>query len=169
MFHVAGQLQVFLGTSIGVLSTTALDGASTVWVQEATDAIGNVIIAWMDFRPSDNTLAVGTHGRGVFTTQFLTPTAVGDGSDRSGIALHPSYPNPARGRATIAFDLPRASDVSLRLYDVVGREVAILADGRREGGRHEVPFDTGRLASGTYYCVLRAGNAVQSRPLVLAR
>ncbi len=171
MFYIDGQLQVFLGTSIGVLSTTALNGASTVWAQEAANAIGNVIIGYMDFRASDNTLAVGTHGRGVFTTQFLVPTAIGDepvtASER--VTLGQSYPNPARGTATIAFHLPRATEVSLRLYDVAGREIAILASGRRERGRHEVPLATARLATGAYYYSLRAGSAVETRALFVTR
>jgi len=170
IFYIDGQLEVFLGTSIGVLSTTALAGGSTIWTQEATDVIGNVIVGYMDFRAADNTLAVGTHGRGVFTGQFTPVTGVGDrpaGPER--VRLSQSYPNPARAAATIAFELPRAGDVSLRLYDVSGREVAVLVNGRREPGRHEVPVATGRLAPGAYYYVLRAGGAVETRKLLVRR
>jgi len=170
MFTIDGQLEVFLGTSIGVLSTTALAGTSTVWIQEAGDVIGNVIVGYMDFRASDNTLAVGTHGRGVFTGQFVPVTAAGDrpaGPERA--LLSQSYPNPARAEATIAFELPRAGDVSLRLYDVSGREVAVLVNGRREPGRHEVPVATGRLAPGAYYYVLRAGSTVETRKMLVRR
>ena len=171
MFHIDGQLQVFLGTSIGVLSTTVLDGGSTIWAQEAGEAIGNVIVGYMDFRSSDNTLAVGTHGRGVFTGRFMPVVRVEDEPAPSPgrIALGQSYPNPARGSATIAFDLPRAADVSLRLYDVSGREVAVLVDGRRERGRHLVPVATGRLAPGAYYYVLEAGSLVESRKMLVRR
>lgn len=169
MLYVEGQLHVFLATSIGVLSTTALAGASTVWVQEAADEIGNVIIGYMDYRPSDRTLAIGTHARGVFTTQIPLVVAVGDGPERTGVALAPSRPNPARYLATIAYDLPRAAEVSLRLYDVAGREVAVLAQGPHEAGRHEVSVATGRFASSTYYCVLRAAGQVRTRSLVVTR
>jgi hypothetical protein len=169
MFYVDGQLQVFLGTSIGVLSTTALAGGSTVWVQEAADEIGNVIIGYMDYRPSDRTLAIGTHSRGVFTTQIPNVVAVDGGPDREGVTLAPGRPNPARFSSTIAFELSRASDVSLRLYDVTGREVAVLARGRHEAGRHEVIVSTARLASGAYYSVLRAAGQERTRSLVVTR
>jgi len=161
---------VFLGTSIGVLSTTLLAGASTVWAQEAATEIGNVPVAYMDFRPSDNTLAVGTHGRGVFTGQFQPVTnGVGDrGSPRHAL-LGPSRPNPARGETSIAFDLPRDAPVSLRLYDVAGREVAVLVNDRRSRGHHVVPITTARLAPGAYRCVLRAGDDVETQPLVVRR
>jgi hypothetical protein len=169
LFYLDGQLEVFLGTSIGVLSTSTLAGGSTVWVQEAADIIGNVIIGYMDFRASDNTLAVGTHGRGVFTGRFVPNVAVGEGMAAQRATLSQSYPNPAREGATIAFELPRAGDVSLRLYDVSGREVAVLANGRREPGRHEVPVAAGRLAPGAYYYVLKAGGAVETRKMLVRR
>ncbi len=70
MFHVNGERQVFLATSIGVLSTTALNGASTVWVQEGASEMGNIIVGYLDYRASDATIVAGTHSRGVFTAQF---------------------------------------------------------------------------------------------------
>src|SRR5262249_20363007 len=109
MFYVDGQLQVFLGTSIGVLSTTAFAGGATVWSQEAASEIGNVIVGYLDYRASDRTLAIGTHGRGVFTTQIPSVSAVGEepvAATRP--RLGPRYPNPARGQATLTFELPRA-------------------------------------------------------------
>jgi hypothetical protein len=169
MFYFEGQLMVFLGTSVGVLSTTALNGGSTVWVQEAADAIGNVPVPWMDFRASDNTLAVATHGRGVFTTRFLGASAVGPGPVAAGVSLGPSFPNPADHEATIAFELPRGADVSLRLYDVAGREVAVLVDGQESSGRHQIPVPTRRLAPGTYHYVLKALGSVEKRGLVVRR
>jgi hypothetical protein len=168
LFYVDGQLMVFLGTSIGVLSTTALTGGSTIWAQEAGTEIGNVLIAYMDFRASDNTLAVATHARGVFTTQFVPTTGVGDRGPGP-VALGQSYPNPTNGSTTITFELPRATDVSLRLYDVSGREVAVLASGSQSAGRHVVPFAAGRLAPGTYHYMLRALGTVKTRRLVVRR
>jgi hypothetical protein len=167
MFHYEGELQVFLGTSIGVLSTNALAGAGTVWTQEAEVEIGNVLIAYMDYRPSDHTLAVATHGRGVFTTRFLPFTAVEPAPAR--VFLGQSHPNPTPGPTTIAFELPRAGDVSLRLYDVAGREVAVLANGPRGPGRHLVPVPAQRLAPGAYHYVLRALGVVERRRLVVRR
>jgi hypothetical protein len=173
MFYAGGelpQLQVFLGTSIGVLSSQALAGGSTVWAQEAGTEIGNVIVGYMDYRSSDGILAVGTHGRGVFTTQIPGVSAVGD-EPLAALRprLGPGYPNPARDRATLTFDLPRAGDVSLRLYDVAGRQVAAPVNGRLERGHHEVPFATGRLAAGVYSLVLEADGVRETQQLVVRR
>lgn len=167
IFYYDGQPQVFLGTSIGVLSTNALAGGGTVWSQEAEVEIGNVLIAWMDYRPSDHTLAVATHGRGVFTTRFLPFTSAEPGLSR--IALGQNHPNPAAGPTTIAFELPRAGEVSLRLYDVAGREVAVLAEGPRGPGRHLVSVAAQRLAPGSYHYVLRALGVVERRRLIVRR
>jgi hypothetical protein len=67
---------MILATSIGVLSTTELNGASTVWIQEAATSIGNIITGYLDYRSSDKTLAVGTHARGIFTTQFEATSSI---------------------------------------------------------------------------------------------
>ncbi len=171
MLHFDGQLHVFLGTSVGVLSTQSLAGGATVWAQEAASELGNVIVGYLDYRSSDATLAVGTHGRGVFTTQLTSIVGVGEGPVAGGPRVHlrPASPNPAREATTLAFDLPRAAEVSLRLYDVGGREAAVIARGRHAAGRHQVPVDTGRLRAGVYHVVLRAGDEVATGKLLVRR
>lgn len=61
----------FAGTTTGLYSTTFLDGANTVWVQEGKDVIGNVVVDMVRAREVDGFVAVGTHGRGVFTAHVL--------------------------------------------------------------------------------------------------
>lgn len=58
----------FAGTSVGLFSTTSLNGMSTVWIKEGGTAIGNVVVDMIDVRQSDGYVAVGTHGNGVYTT-----------------------------------------------------------------------------------------------------
>ena len=64
--------------------------------------------------------------------------------------LRPAYPNPFSRTATIRFGLPEAAEVTLVVYDVLGREVARLAEGEREAGWHEVRLNERGLASGVY-------------------
>jgi hypothetical protein len=59
--------------------------------------------------------------------------------------------------------------VSLRVFDVTGREVAVLADGPRERGRYEARLSTARLGNGAYYYVLRAAGATETGRLVVRR
>ena len=75
-------------------------------------------------------------------------------------ALKPAYPNPFNPSATIRYALPEAADVRLVVYDVVGREVARLVEGKRPAGYHRVRFDGSRLASGLYlYRLVAKGEA----------
>jgi hypothetical protein len=88
--------------------------------------------------------------------------------------LYPNYPNPFNPATTIRFDLPAASKVVLRVYDVAGREVATLANERMDAGQHAIVWNgqnkRGRaVASGVYFCRLEAGKFVATRKLVMLR
>lgn len=73
-------------------------------------------------------------------------------------ALHQNYPNPFNPETEIRFDLPSDGDVVLRIYSILGEEVATLVDGPKAAGFWSVRFDGGRLASGVYFCRLTAGS-----------
>jgi len=76
IFYVDAVPHYFLATSVGVYFTILLNGNSTMWTQEAVSDIGNVVSVMFDWRDNDGTLAVATHGRGIFTTQITTPLPV---------------------------------------------------------------------------------------------
>jgi hypothetical protein len=78
-------------------------------------------------------------------------------------------PNPFAGRATLSFMLAEASAVRLAVYDALGREVAVLVDGRVEAGSHTAVFEAGTLASGTYVYRLVANGQVETGRVTLAR
>lgn len=84
-------------------------------------------------------------------------------------ALRAVAPNPTQGRTTIRFDLPNASDVSLSVLDVLGREVARLADGRMGAGTYESALDATSLPPGLYIVRLQAGSFAASRTFTLTR
>jgi len=89
--------------------------------------------------------------------------------------LHPSAfslsvsPNPFNSTTQIEFTLPTTQRVSLRLYDVLGREVAVLVDEIQTAGAHRLMFDASRLPSGVYLCRLEAGEMMQTRKIVLLK
>ncbi len=89
----------------------------------------------------------------------LTPTGVADGKP-SGLpadfALSQNYPNPFNPSTNIRFALPRAADVSLVVFDVLGREVAVLAKGHHEAGVHTATWNASHAASGVYFARLTA-------------
>jgi hypothetical protein len=84
-------------------------------------------------------------------------------------ALNNSYPNPVSGQATIEYAVPEQSDVTVEVYDVLGRRVATLADGEKKAGEHSVRLDASDLSSGTYFYRMRAEDFTQTRRLVVVR
>jgi hypothetical protein len=85
------------------------------------------------------------------------------------LALAQNYPNPFNPSTTIRYELPAASEVRLSVFDMLGREVSVLVNERREAGVHEVRFDASGLSSGVYLYKLQAGDAVQTRKLAFVR
>ena len=87
---------------------------------------------------------------------------------REGIVLD-NYPNPFNPETTIRYFLPKAMPVTLKVFDVLGREVAILIEGEEAPGIHYVLFDASHLGSGVYLYRLNAGNKVQSGTMMLMK
>ncbi len=96
-----------------------------------------------------------------------TPAAV-QAEVPAAYALEAAYPNPFNPQTTIRFGVPEAAQVSLAVYDVLGRQVRVLVEGRRAAGVHEVVFEAGGLPSGTYLVrlVTPARSFVQTVQLV---
>lgn len=90
-------------------------------------------------------------------------------------ALYPVTPNPFGPRTHIVFDLPSSSDVTVAIYNIAGRRVKTMVAGAyMEAGQHVVPWnghdDTGRrVASGVYFCRVRAGGEETAQRMVLLR
>lgn len=87
----------------------------------------------------------------------------------SGLSVGALAPNPARGRAALAFTLDRPQAVRIAAYDVLGREVAVLADETLAAGPQRVAFDTANLGAGVYVVRVEAGGAVATRMLAVVR
>jgi hypothetical protein len=83
--------------------------------------------------------------------------------------LDQNHPNPFNPRTTIAYALPRDGHVRLAVYDLRGRQVAVLVDGTQTAGEHSLVFQADGLASGVYFYRLQAPGFEQVRRLVLAR
>jgi len=83
--------------------------------------------------------------------------------------LEQNCPNPFSPSTTIKCELPESSEVRLSVYDMLGREVSVLVNERRNAGVYEVEFDASELASGVYLYWLQAGAFVQSRKLLVLR
>lgn len=83
--------------------------------------------------------------------------------------LYQNFPNPFNSQTVIRFDISKLSDIKLIVYNSLGKEVTVLANGKFRTGSYEVNFNASELPSGIYYYVLNAGNLRDSRKFVLIK
>jgi hypothetical protein len=83
--------------------------------------------------------------------------------------LHQNYPNPFNPTTIMKYDLPVDGHVTLKVYDVLGRQVLTLVDGLKEAGYHQSVFDARGIASGTYFYRLSVGGFTAVKKVVLLR
>lgn len=144
------------GAFIGLELATSAEGRVT----RALDRDADPSITWW-YR-----LAGAAHdGRSFATTPITVPS---DLAIRE-LALAPLAPNPSRGATTLTYDLPVRSEVRLSLLDLQGREVAVVARGPQEAGRHSGSLEAADLPSGLYFVRLRVGSRVIQRRFALIR
>ncbi|MCX6175593.1 MAG: T9SS type A sorting domain-containing protein [Ignavibacteriales bacterium] len=159
-----------IGTSTGVYSTTLLNGSSTLWAQEGSNVIGNVVVEYITSRKSDGTVVAATHGRGAFVgTNYIQTGIENENNLPTSFQLEQNYPNPFNPTTVISYQLSAVSNVKLQVYDVLGKLVATLVNGKVEAGNHKVDFNASMLASGVYIYKLTTGNYNESKKMILMK
>jgi len=84
-------------------------------------------------------------------------------------ALMQNYPNPFNPSTMISYQLPAASHISLKVYDMLGNEVAMLVNETKEAGSYTAQFDGTKLSSGIYFYTINAGNYSETKKLTLMK
>jgi len=105
------------------------------------------------------------------TSGTSTPTANEAEAEEvpEGIALHQNYPNPFNPETTIAFDVPESMNVTVKVYDMLGKEVATLLSETLPAGNHQVQWNASGMPSGVYIYQLRAGRHTYTKALSLIK
>jgi hypothetical protein len=117
-------------------------------------------------------LIAGTDGSGIWRHPLsgLTTSAALQLADLPNyFALKQNYPNPFNPTTNISFTLPSRSLVSLKVFDILGREVAILASEELPSGTHTHQWNAAGLPSGFYFYRIQSGGFVETKKLVLLR
>jgi hypothetical protein len=109
-------------------------------------------------------IRIGTSWPGAVAA--VTPVA---GMTPTSIELSQNFPNPFNPSTVIRFGLPSAQRITLRVFDMLGRQVALLADGQFSAGMHEVSFDARGLSSGTYFYSLESDAHREMKRMVLLK
>jgi hypothetical protein len=128
------------------------------------DQIGNRSVT---IRVSDGTLFKDT------TLNITITTAVGVENERNGIpqnyGLKQNYPNPFNPSTKISYQLPQADYVTLKVYNMVGKEVVTLINEEKPAGYYQVNFSSSDMPSGIYFYELKAGSYSEVRKMLLLK
>ena len=154
-----------LSTDGGATATSFADGYPTDIVSNpcvsnfsVTDAFV-IANAWACF--NDNT--------GVYRQAYAPTTASDDAATPTALRFDAVYPNPTSDAATLTVSLDTPQAVRLAVYDVLGREVAVVLDGLQAAGTQTLRLDTAALAPGVYVARLSAGSQSRTRRLTVVR
>ncbi|MDP4197068.1 MAG: T9SS type A sorting domain-containing protein [Bacteroidota bacterium] len=120
---------------------------------------------------SDKYLFAGTWEAGIFSRK-LSDMIISVNNDKKTVPesylLSQNYPNPFNPSTVINYAIPKTSKVSLRVYDLMGRQVALLVDDIKPAGKYSATFNS-TLASGVYYYTLKAGEYIQSKKMIVVK
>lgn len=83
--------------------------------------------------------------------------------------LEQNYPNPFNPSTTISYQLPMSSDITLKVYDILGNEIATVVNEYKPAGRYQVEFNAATLSSGVYFYQLKAGDYVNTKKMILLK
>jgi choice-of-anchor B domain-containing protein len=145
-------------------------------------------IAWYDTYPSSNSAnfsgcwgifmfpsgkIIGSDISGGLFVIKSTLNLVGLGNHNSSLPgefkLKQNYPNPFNPSTTIEYSIPEPSHVSIKVFDVLGKAVALVTDEFRQAGNYRVNYDAGALSSGVYFYTLSAGGFKQTKRMTLVK
>lgn len=124
--------------------------------------------------PSGNALlTLGHDGLGIgdrrWTGQLVGIREINNGQVLSNFSLSQNYPNPFNPQTKIQFTLPKAGNVSLVVYSVVGEEVAQLVNEFKNSGNFEYTFDSAGLSSGVYFYTLKTADFVSTKKMIMMK
>jgi len=109
---------------------------------------------------------VTTYGGSLYGLNY-TPTSIE--KDKNVTPTHyflsPNYPNPFNPSTVISFSIPKSENVTLKIYDMLGREIVSLVNERMDAGSYKVNFNASNLASGVYLCHMTAGSFTQTQKM----
>jgi Secretion system C-terminal sorting domain len=142
-------VEYYVGTSIGLYSTTSLNGGGTLWVKEgAGTPMENAIISSLALRTSDNTLLVGTHGNGMFYTVIgSVATGINDPIRNDKNFIQSVFPTVVNGSINIRRGtLNTVKKIDIRIFNATGQLLL-----RKEDSYRDMNIDVRRLAAGSYF------------------
>jgi len=159
-------VEYFAGSHPGVFVSTN-NGAS--WASVNTGLTNAHVLS---LTISGTQLFAGTSGGVVWRrplSEMITAVASDNRGDPGKFLLQQNYPNPFNPTTAISYQLPAVSFVTLKVYDVLGREVVTLVNEKEAPGEYTVQFDASKLASGVYFYRLTTERFTHTRKMLLMK
>lgn len=141
------------------------------WTQ-INDGLGSGAYNVLSLGAHDQYLFAGTISSSIWRrplSQVVTDVNDGASLQPSEFSLTQNYPNPFNPSTKISWQSPVGSHQTLKIYDVLGNEVAIIVDEYREAGSYEVDFSADQLTSGVYFYKLQAGEFISTKKMTLIK
>ena len=160
--------------SVGTAKMYKTTNLGTSWINEPlpTEASANTI-AHMRFLDATHGFAVlgstNTPLGGLIKYGIVTGITPSTGNVPAEFSLKQNYPNPFNPTTTIEFNLPKASNVSLKIYNSLGKEVETLLNENMIAGNYKVSFDASKLSSGIYFYTLSTGSFRETKTMSLVK
>jgi uncharacterized delta-60 repeat protein len=129
---------------------------------------------WIDLTSSQLTIYIDNGNDGTIDDTLYVANTV-DVKDEGSLLtpnqfnLAQNYPNPFNPTTTIQYSIPQRSNVTLKVYDILGNEVATLVNEERARGVYSVNFDASQLASGIYFYRIQAGSFIETKKMILIK
>jgi hypothetical protein len=140
------------------------------WISLATPPVPGAIVTVQYSFSNDPDMALTTWSQVKIYGNLNVATGMEEEKkEMPGSWLGQNHPNPFRNSTTIEYVLARQSNITLKIVDLFGKELAVLVDGNKLAGQHSEVFNAGGLKTGIYTCVLRAEGYIQVRKLILMK
>jgi photosystem II stability/assembly factor-like uncharacterized protein len=118
---------------------------------------------------SDGILFAGTGTKVYRTIQSTTDVANNDNNLPKQFTLSQNYPNPFNPSTKIRYQLPQSEKVTLKVYDIIGKEIAELVNEVKPAGKYEITFDAPQITTGVYFYSLQAGDFFETKKMILIK
>jgi hypothetical protein len=161
---------------LNLASSSGLGRFKNSTIQLSQNTTHKIVPNWADINNSSLTILVDEGNEGTIDdTLEIENQVTGIGEDQ-GLLLTPNnynlaqnYPNPFNPVTTIQYSIPQRSNVTLKVYDILGNEVATLVNEEKDRGVYSVNFDASHLASGMYLYRLQAGSFIETKKMILIK
>ena len=154
VYNVKIELSVDNGTSWTSIVESIPNTGSYSWLVTSQDSSDQCLIRIIN----NDDLSIIDVSDDVFTIDIISGIESTEENIPSEFNLSQNYPNPFNPVTSIKYEVPEASLVSIKVYDLIGREVAVLVNETKQPGIYQVNFDSGNFASGVYFYKMIAGD-----------